>query len=156
MTPESDTQMPEKFSSTITINAEPVNVWTTLTDPQLMAQWMGDTEMNIVVQTDWKAGSPIFIRGFHHINFENKGTVLEYSKEKKLSYTHLSSLSRLEDKQENYSILEFILAPVEKQTQLTITIENFPTEVIQKHLEFYWRTTILSIKEKTEDILMIH
>ncbi|MGV3509003.1 MAG: SRPBCC family protein [Sphingobacteriaceae bacterium] len=147
--------MPEKFTATITINAKPVNVWTTLTDLQLMPQWMGDAEMNIMVQTDWKTGSPIFIRGFHHINFENKGTVLEYSKEKRLSYTHLSSLSKLEDKQENYSILEFVLTPVEKQTQLTISIENFPNEVIQKHLEFYWRATIFSIKEKTEDISMI-
>lgn len=142
--------MTEKFSTAATVNAEPAKVWTTLTDLEFMSQWLGDREMNIKVDTDWKVNSPIFIRGFHHVNFEIKGIILQYDKEKKLSYTHLSSVSRLADRQENYTILEFILTPVDNKTQLTINIENFPTETIRKHLEFYWRATILRIKTKTE------
>lgn len=111
---------------------------------------MGDPEMKIEVQTDWKIDSEIFIRGFHHIKFENKGVILQYDRENRLSYTHLSSVSRLEDKYENYTILEFVLIPIEEQTLLTLNIENFPTEIIRKHLEFYWRTTILTIKGQTE------
>lgn len=126
-------------------------MWTTLTDIELMTKWLGDPEMKIVVQTDWKINSPIFIRGFHHINFENKGTVLQYEEEKILSYTHLSSVSRLMEKKENYTILKFTLIAIDNQTQLTLDIENFPTETIRKHLEFYWRTTILNIKEQTEN-----
>lgn len=139
------------FSATVTINSYPDKVWTTLTDLNLMTQWLGEPEMNIEVRTDWKINSPISIHGFHHVNFENKGIILQYDKENILSYTHLSSVSRLEDKQENYTTLEFILAPVDKQTKLTINIWNFPTETIQKHLEFYWRTTILTIKRETEN-----
>jgi uncharacterized protein YndB with AHSA1/START domain len=126
-------------------------VWTTLTDLELMSKWLGDPEMNIEVQTDWNINSPIFIRGFHHTKFENKGTILQYDKEKRLSYTHLSSVSRLADEKENYTILEFILTPIDNQTQLTLNIENFPTETIRKHLEFYWRTTIVTIKKQTEN-----
>jgi len=139
------------FSAAVTINSYPDKVWTTLTDLRLMTKWLGEPEMNIEVRTNWEINSPISIRGFHHVNFENKGIILHYDKEKKLSYTHLSSVSRLDDKQENYTTLEFVLKPVDKQTQLTIIIENFPTETIQKHLEFYWRTTILTIKRVTEN-----
>lgn len=142
--------MIEKFSTSVLINSEPSKVWTTLTDFELMSQWMGDPEMKIEVQTDWKIDSEIFIRGFHHIKFENKGVILQYDRENRLSYTHLSSVSRLEDKYENYTILEFVLIPIEEQTLLTLNIENFPTEIIRKHLEFYWRTTILTIKGQTE------
>ena len=140
--------MTDKFSTAVTINSEPVKVWDTLTDLELMRQWLGEPEMKIEVQTDWKINTTIFIRGFHHIKFENKGIVLQYDREKKLSYSHFSSISRLQDKPENYSILEFILAPIDKQTLLTLNISNFPTETIRKHLEFYWRTTIVTIKKR--------
>jgi hypothetical protein len=116
----------------------------------MVTQWSGEPEMKIEVVTDWKINSPIIIRGFHHIRFENKGTVLQFDREKKLSYSHLSSVSRLPDKPENYSILEFNLTPSGKQTLLELIISNFPTETIRKHLEFYWRTTVVKIKRMAE------
>lgn len=142
--------MPDKFSTVVTINSMPANVWTALTDPEVIPQWMGEPEMKIKVLTDWKINSPILIQGFHHIKFENKGLILQYEKEKILSYSHLSSVSRLPDQPVNYSILEFILTPVEERTLLTLNIQNFPTETIRKHLEFYWRTTIVKIKTRVE------
>jgi len=112
---------------------------------------MGDPELGLEVITDWAIGSPMAIRDSHHARFENKGVVLKCEKMKRLIYTHLSSLSRLPDKQENYSILEFILTPTAHHTLLTLNIENFPTESIRKHLEFYWKTTLNVIKEKVEN-----
>lgn len=144
------TVMTDRFSTTVTINAEPLKVWTVLTNPALMTKWMGEPEMKIEVCTDWEINTPVFIRGFHHVKFENKGIVLRYDEGKMLSYSHMSSVSRLPDQPENYSILEFILTPVDKNTQLTLNIKNFPTEVIRKHLEFYWRTTIITIKKMVE------
>lgn len=73
---------------------------------------MGEPEMKLEIETTWEINSPIFIRGFHHIKFENKGIVLKYQPERMLRYTHLSSVSRLPDKIENYSALEFVLTPV--------------------------------------------
>ena len=93
------------FSTSVTINAAPSKVWMALTNSDLVVKWMGEPEMNLEVHTDWKINSPIFIRGFHHVEFENKGIVLEYEEGKKLSYSHLSSVSRLPDITENYSIL---------------------------------------------------
>jgi uncharacterized protein YndB with AHSA1/START domain len=42
----------------------------------------------------------------------------------------LSSLSRLPDEPRNYSILEFLLAAIETQARLALTLRNFPTEAI--------------------------
>src|SRR5262249_32063579 len=111
------------FNKTIHINASPSKVWDTLTNPELMKQWMSDTEINII--TDWNIGSPILIRGrLNGTKFENKGTVLQFEPEKVLQYSHLSSLSRLPDGLENYSVLEFRLAPTGNQTALALTLSN--------------------------------
>jgi len=142
--------MTDKFSTTVTINSSPSEVWVALTNPGVMSAWMGEPEMGIEILTDWKINSPVLIRGFHHTRFENNGLVLQYEKEKKLSYSHLSSVSRLPDRPENYSILEFILTPAGEKTLLALNIVNFPTETIRKHLEFYWRTTIVRIKKTVE------
>jgi uncharacterized protein YndB with AHSA1/START domain len=142
--------MADKFSTSLSINSTPARVWHMLTNPELMKKWMGEPEMEIEVHTDWKVNSSILISAFLHVKSVSKGTVLKYDREKILSYSQLSSISHLVDIPENYTILEFALVPVDKQTQLTVTVVNFPTDTIRKHLEFYWRTTIMTIKAEAE------
>lgn len=146
-----NTSTPQHISETIIVNAQPSEVWHALTNPDMMPTWMGEPEMELKIHTDWKVNSPIVISGFHHVKFENNGVVLAYDEERKLSYSHLSSVSRLPDKPENHSILEFILTPIDRHTQLTLTIKNFPTESIFKHLAFYWKATVVAIKETVEN-----
>jgi len=143
--------MTQRVDKTIIIKASPSAVWHTLTNPDIMKQWMAEPEMALEIITDWKVGNPIIIKGFHHIKFENRGTVLQFEPDKALQYNYLSSLSRLPDKPENYSIIGFGLAPIENQTSLTLTINNFPTETIFKHIEFYWGTTIEIMKKLVEE-----
>lgn len=135
---------------TIAINALPPTVWNALIRPELMKRWMAEPEMRLEISTDWAVGSPITIRGFHHVRFENKGTVLQVEPCRVLRYTHLSSLSRLPDRPEHYSIVEFRLAAAQDETALTLTLGNFPTATIQKHLDFYWRTTLEILKRFVE------
>jgi uncharacterized protein YndB with AHSA1/START domain len=142
--------MAQQIVETITIKARPSRVWDTLTNTDLMKQWMGDAEMQIEVNTEWKVGSPIVIKGFHHMTFENKGTVLRYDPNKMLKYDYLSSISRLADQPEHYTSIEFTLTPEEDQTKLILTLSNFPTESIFKHVGFYWRTTIHIMKNLAE------
>jgi uncharacterized protein YndB with AHSA1/START domain len=139
------------FSSSVLINSTVPVVWEILTDPKMMSLWMGEPEMQIEIETNWKLNSPIIIRGYHHVRFENRGVVLEFEKDKRLCYTHLSSVSRLPDIPENYSKLLFTLKEGPTATELTVTVENFPTESIQKHLEFYWRGTLTRIKAVAEE-----
>ncbi|WP_430403257.1 SRPBCC family protein [Fluviicola sp.] len=141
---------PQRIKKAILINTPKSKVWEFLTNPDLMKQWMGDPEMNIEILTDWKVGNAFIIRGFHHEQFENKGTILQFEQEKIFQYEYLSSLSNLAGTPENHTIITFTLVPKEGKTELTVEVANFPTEVIYKHLEFYWNGTVQIIKVRIE------
>ncbi|KAF1707079.1 SRPBCC family protein [Pseudoxanthomonas sacheonensis] len=135
--------MKQTFHQTILVDAPIEVVWDSLSIPERMKTWMGEPELEIGIDTDWSVGSPIVIRGYHHVRFENRGTVLEFAPRTWLSYTHLSSLSRLSvDEQANYSTLRFSLTPMDDATSLTLTITGFPTESIFRHMDLYWRGTL--------------
>lgn len=132
--------------------AAPVNaVWKSLTDIELMKQWMGAPELELEIATSWNVGSPISIKGFHHVRFENKGVVLEYLPDRLVSYNFLSSMSRLPYEPENHTILRFVLDTQDNHTSLSLTISNFPTETIYHHLNFYWNTTLAMLKRHIEN-----
>lgn len=140
---------PEQISLTVSIHASAAKIWEALTIPALMQQWILDTKVEI--ETTWAVGSPIIMRvPWYKKMLENKGTVLAFEPEHRLSYTHLSSISRLPDREESYTTLAFALVPEGNTTRLTLTLSNFPTESIFKHLEFYWRGTLQMLKERIE------
>ncbi|MCW3121393.1 MAG: Activator of Hsp90 ATPase 1 family protein [Flavipsychrobacter sp.] len=137
------------FNKTVVINTTASQVWAALTQPLLMKQWMSEPGINII--TDWKVGGSFIINGdLHGIPFENTGKVLQYSTECVLAYSHSSSLSNLPDVPGSYSVFEFRLTPVEDGTNLTLTITNFPTEAIYRHLVFYWNVTLELLKKFIE------
>lgn len=144
------TQMPPFLDDTIAIRAPARIVWESLTHIESMQAWMGDPEMGVEVETLWNVGGPIVVRGFHHVRFENRGVVLRFEPQKALSYTHLSSLSRLPDQPQSYTTFEFNLAPVGQDTSLTLVASNFPTLSIFKHLQFYWTGTLRVLKRHAE------
>lgn len=137
-------------NKSILINAPLERVWEILTIPELLKQWMFPTELEIM--TDWQVGSPFIIRGIlHGIPFENKGTVIKFEPRRVLQYSHLSSVSRLADEPANYTTIEFRLTPVSRnETDLALTLQNFPTQVIYKHLNFYWNSALAVIKQRLE------
>ena len=132
----------QQIRKTIIVDAPREAVWHALTNADSMRQWMGEPEMRLDVLTDWKVGGPILITGFHHVPFRNVGTIERFDPGQALRYTHMSSLSGLADESRNHTIIAFELESVPTGTSLTLTVDNFPNEVIFKHLDFYWRTTI--------------
>jgi uncharacterized protein YndB with AHSA1/START domain len=135
-----------------TINAPPSEVWRALTDPDLMKQWIAEPGMRIEIATDWKVGSPIIVKGRHNsVKFENKGTILQFEPYSILRYSHLSSISRLPDRAENYTMIEFRLERTEENsTSLNVRISNFPAESAFEHWRFYWKVTIGILKRSIE------
>jgi len=115
-----------------------------------MKKWMGDPDMLLEITTDWAVGAAVIIRGFHHVNFENRGIVLQFEPPNVLQFTHLSSISRLPDTKENHSVITFTVTPGEMVTMLNVRVENFPTESIYKHLDFYWQGTMTVLKDLIE------
>lgn len=141
----------KSFQRTVTINAPPSAVWHGLTNLEAMKQWMAEPEMQLDINTDWQLHSPVIIKGYHHVPFVNKGTVLEVDPHKRLRYTHLSSISRLPDHPGSYTTLDFALRAVSGKTELTLSISNFPTDAIFKHMDFYWKATIELFKKWIEE-----
>lgn len=143
--------MESEINIQVEINAHSTFVWRALTDPVLMKQWMSDDDdFQLEIETNWKVGGKFITRGFHHVPFENTGNIVELIPFKKLVYTHLSSISILEDKAENHCVFEFNLQEQNDSTMLSLRIINFPTETIYKHLELYWRSTLTVIREFVE------
>jgi uncharacterized protein YndB with AHSA1/START domain len=135
----------------IIIASSPERIWNCLTHIPLMKQWLAEEEMNIEINTTWQLGDAICINGFQHVQFEVKGKILEFKPYTKLSYTHLSSVSNLQDEECNYTTIQFSLTSVTEGVELKVQLNNFPTEHIYKHLHFYWMTTLSYIKMVAEN-----
>jgi uncharacterized protein YndB with AHSA1/START domain len=142
--------MAQHIEKKISIQAHPSAVWSALTNNDLIKQWMAEPEINLQISADWNEGSVISMRGFHHVGFENKGVVLKVDPEKELRYSYLSSLSRLSDHPENYSIISFKLNQSGNNTEVVLVISNFPTESIFNHVNLYWSATLMILKQVVE------
>ncbi|GAB3944017.1 SRPBCC domain-containing protein [Spirosoma harenae] len=137
----------------IHIDAPIASVWNALTNPDAMKTWMADSVINITdLAVTWQVGSSLVIRGdLHGIPYETQGIVLNAEPEQFLQYTNWSSLSELPDTPENHSVIAFRLTSMDKATTLTFTERNFATEIIYKHSEFYWNTTLEILKKLLEE-----
>jgi len=129
----------------IRINASLNAIWEALTQPELMKRWMSDSEIEIV--TTWEVGSFIIIN-IREVSYKTAFTNI---KDRVLEYSHLSSISRLPDEPENYTIIRFTLQPEDDQTMLELELTNFPTESHYKHIDFYWTITLGVLKRIVEE-----
>ncbi len=144
---------PQTIRKSIRFGAPLNAVWKALTEPELMKSWMSDSEIEIV--TTWEVGSPIVInvQGISYkTSFKNTGIVLQFLKDRVLEYSHLSSLSRLPDEAENYTLIRFTLQQQEDHTLLELNLSNFPTESHYKHIDFYWAVTLEVLKRFVEEM----
>jgi len=135
-------------SKSIVINALPEKVWTALTDPEVVKQYMFGAE----VVSDWQKGGPLVYKGvWEGKPYEDKGTILDIEPGKLLSATYFSALSGLEDKPENYNVVSYQLSPEPNNaTKLTVTQTNNPTQEAASTAEDNWGMTLAGIKELLE------
>lgn len=134
----------------VLINAPVSAVWEALTHIERMKEWMGEPDMRLKIETDWQVGNKFVVRGHLHGHFQNTGVVRDFDPMKRLTYTHLSSLSRLPDNPENHATIDFHLAPVHNATSLTLSITSPRSVTIFEHLQFYWRGTLQVLKQHVE------
>jgi len=136
---------------TIEINAPAATVWKAITDPALIRKWLFDTPVDVV--SDWKEGSNMIFKGMlYNKPYEDKGTILKYEPGKLFIYNYWSKLSTLPDEVSNYSVIEFRLAPVGDQTELTLTQSNFMLDTMYRHFNFYWTVTMDRLKKTIEKV----
>lgn len=131
----------------ITINATPSKVWNALTTPELIKQYLFDTE----VTTDWKAGSPITYKGIWEGKaFEDKGRVLQIEPEHLLVSTFWSALSGKPDLPENYQTVRYELSPEDGGTRLTIKQDNNSSRKEADRSAENWKMVLDGMKKLLE------
>lgn len=130
-----------------TIDAPAARVWDALTKPELIKQYLFGSD----VVTDWKVGSPIYYRGeWQGRAYEDKGTVLEVQKNRRLVSTHWSPLSGVPDVPENYHTVAYELSERDGRTDLTIIQDNNASEEERQHSEQNWQTVLAGLKKVVE------
>lgn len=142
------TQKTFSAQTSVTINASIDKVWEALTSPAVIKQYLHDTD----TKTDWVVGHPITWSGIWQGRaYEDKGTVLGFEPKKRLSSSHWSPLFGTEDWPEHYHIVTYELDGNNKQTTLTLTHSNSPTQQdADAMIENGWKPVLQTIKQILE------
>lgn len=128
------------------IKAPIEKVWDALVNPEMVKQYFFGSHQ----ETDWNEGSQILWTGkYEGTTYVDKGVVLEFSPNKRLSYSYLSSWSGLDDKPENYLWVSYEVAQTENGTELIITQSNYNEEKAQ-HSADNWKVVIEELKKLIE------
>ena len=134
--------------ASVKIDASPAKVWDGLTKPHYVKQYM----MGAAVNSDWNKGSEITWSGeFKGKKYEDKGKILEIEPQKKLKYTHFSSLSGKEDVPENYHTVSFSLSGDEKQTTVSLSQDKNETEKAKEESQKNWNAMLAGLKKVVEE-----
>jgi uncharacterized protein YndB with AHSA1/START domain len=131
----------------IEIEAPAGKVWSALTDPEQIKQYMFGSQ----VVTDWKPGSPIVWKGeYDGKTYEDKGEIVEIEAERRLRVTHFSPLSGQEDVPENYHTLVYELAEGGGRTRVSLSQDNNPSEEAAAHSRANWEKMLAGLKQVVE------
>ena len=131
----------------IQIDAPPARVWSALTDPAEIEQYMFGSE----VVTDWEPGSRIIWRGkYAGMSYEDHGEILEFEPERRLAMTHFSPLSGEEDIPENHHVLAYDLEEVDGETRVRLTQDNNTSVEAAEHSRANWQKMLAALKSLVE------
>ena len=129
------------------IRATPHRVWQSLTDPELIAQYMFGSR----VETGWRAGDPIVWKGEYDGKlYEDKGEILLVEPERRLAVSHYSPLSGVDDVPENYHTVTYTLAPVEDGTLLSLSQDNNASQDEAEHSQATWEQMLAGLRQVAE------
>ena len=135
-------------STAIVINTSVEKLWDALTNPDMIRQYLFGTN----TRSEWKAGSPIVFEGeWQGKKYQDKGTILEIKPNELLKYSYWSSMSKKEDKPENYMVITFKIGEDDNEhSHLTLLQENIPDEETKKHSIENWQTVLRNLKKLLE------
>jgi len=117
-------------TGSINVNSVASKVWDALTNPEIIKEYLFGTE----TVTDWKVGSEIVFQGeYGEHKYRDHGIILENVFHERISYSYWTGFSGLEDKPENYSLVTYILKPVDKTIELSWTMKGYANEEGYNH-----------------------
>jgi len=135
-------------SKSIEINATPSKVWNVLTNPEIIKEYLYDTE----TITDWKVGSEIIFQGdYSEQKYRDMGVILENSLYELLSYSYWSNFTGLQNKPENYSLITYSLEMLDNmKTKFTWEQKGYVDEQSCANAESGIEALVEKIKEIAE------
>jgi uncharacterized protein YndB with AHSA1/START domain len=134
-------------TAAVEINASRSRVWSALTDPAQIEQYMFGAR----VQTDWERGSTIAWKGeYEGKAYEDKGKILEIEPERRLTVTHFSPLSGREDVPANYHTLTYELELRGDKTRVSLSQDNNGSAEEAEHSRANWEKMLTGLKEVVE------
>ena len=141
--------MTEELTATVSvdIHAPASAVWSALTDPEKIRQYLFGT----YTVCDWQVGSPITYSGeWQGKAYEDKGVILESVPGERLVMTYWSSFSGVADVPENYQKITYRLQAISGGTRLTVLQENHRSAEAREHSEQNWRVVLDGLKKIVE------
>ena len=133
--------------STIKLNASLDKVWDTLTKPEKVKLWQFGSDLI----TTWEVGSNIeFITEWEGQIFKQWGKILEIRPNERIKYSLFAPRPELEDKPENYFIMNYVLANENGQTKLEIIQEDNRPNAVQEEPQGEENSILKSLKEIAE------
>jgi uncharacterized protein YndB with AHSA1/START domain len=134
-------------TASITIESSADRVWTALTDPALVKEWMFGTDL----ESSFEVGGPITWSGeWEGKPYEDTGTIMQVDPGERLQFTHFSPLTGADDVPENYHTVEYTLHDNGHRTLVTITQDNNPDAEAQAHSADNWSQSLQSLKKSVE------
>lgn len=135
-------------TATVEIDAPPQAVWDVLVDPTAIKRYMFGT----TVDTDWRAGSPIFWRGeYQGTTYEDRGEVRVVEPPRRLELTYLSSMSGRADRPESYDLLVYTLEPTDAGTRLSVSQHNQGGQDQAGDTQSNWEGVLAGLKAIAEE-----
>lgn len=115
--------------SVIKINAPLQKVWDTLTKPELVKLWQYGSDLS----TSWEISSDIRFRtAWEDKVFEQWGKVLTVMPNELIRYSLFAPRPGLEDKPENYFVMNYVLSTEDGGTKLEIIQEDNRPNAVQE------------------------
>jgi uncharacterized protein YndB with AHSA1/START domain len=133
--------------STIKLNAPIDIVWEALTNPTKVKLWQFGSDLI----TTWEVGSNIeFVTEWEGQIFKQWGKVVEIKRNELIKYSLFAPRPDLEDKPENYFIMNYILKSESGQTTLEIIQEDNRPNAIQEEPQGEENPILQSLKSIIE------
>ena len=131
----------------VTVDAPVERVWSALTDPAEVSEWMFGTRL----ETDWTPNGPITWSGeFQGRDYRDKGVVLEVDRPRRLVVTHFSPLTGQPDEPGNYHTLTYELVGTGEATLLSLSQDNNADEDEAEHSRENWEQALQALKAHVE------
>ena len=135
------------------VHALPTKIWDCLTDlPTLSKYFMGAK-----VRTDWHVGHSITWSGeWKGEAYEDKGTVMAFDRNKRLSFSHWSAMGGTTDEPSNYHLVDILLDTGGAETEVRLlqtNLEGGLTDADREHRADYeknWSAMLEGLKQTVE------